>query len=243
MPRPPEEDLYYDFFKAKYTTQYLENYSTVHSHNGQTLRNRIKFGTEVKSVKKSNGKWAVSTESVDTSTSHVLYASKLMVASGLTSEPYMPPLPGKEKFDGPIIHQEAFGSSSILKSPDIKSLCVLGGGKSSADMIYAAVTAGKKVTWLLKASDTTGPGFLFSPKGKGPYKNAFEIGMTRAAATFTPSLLNGGTWWTRFLHGSKMGNSLMGSFWAAVDTETRKDADYEHRENVGGFEKLNPHTP
>jgi len=243
MPRPPEEDLYYDFFKAKYTTQYLENYSTVHIYNGQTLRDRIKFGVEVKSVKKMDGKWAVSTESVDTGTLHVLYASKLMVASGLTSEPYMPILPGKEKFDGPIIHQEAFGSSSILKSSDIKSICVLGGGKSSADMIYAAVAAGKKVTWVLKATDTTGPGFLFSPKGKGPYKNAFEVGMTRAAATFTPSFLNGETWWTRFLHGSKIGVSLMGSFWAAVDKEARKDADFEHRENVGGFEKLNPHTP
>jgi len=82
---------------------------------------------------------------VDTSTLHVLYALKLIVASGLTSEPYMPTLPGKEKFDGPIIYQEAFGSSSILNSSDIKSICVLGGGKSSADMIYAAVTAGKKV--------------------------------------------------------------------------------------------------
>ena len=243
MPRPPEEDLYYDFFKAKYTTQYLENYSAVHSHNGQTLRDRIKFGIEVKSVKKDNGKWAVSTKSVDTGILHVFCASKLMVASGLTSEPYMPTLPGEEKFDGPIIHQEAFGSSSILKSPDIKTICVLGGGKSSADMIYAAVTAGKKVTWVLKASDTTGPGFLFSPKGKGPYKNAFEIGMTRAAATFGPSVLNGETRWTRFLHGSKIGVRLMGSFWAAIDKDTRKEADYERRENVGGFEKLNPHTP
>jgi len=35
----------------------------------------------------------------------------------------------------------------------------------------------------------------------------------------------------------------MGSFWAAIDKETRKDADFEHRENVGGFKKLNPYTP
>ena len=243
MPRPPEEDLYYDFFKAKYTTQYLENYSTIHSHNGQTLRDRIKFGIEVNSVEKDDNTWAVSTKSVDTGALKVLYTSKLIVASGLTSEPHMPPLPGKEKFNGPIIHQEAFGSSSILKSPDIETVCVLGGGKSSADMIYAAVTAGKKVIWLLKASDTTGPGFLFSPKGKGPYKNAFEVGMTRAAATFGPSIVTDETLWTRFLHSSKLGVKLMGLFWAAIDKDTRKQADYEHRENVGGFEKLSPHTP
>ena len=166
-----------------------------------------------------------------------------MVASGLTSKPNMPILPGKEKFGGPIIHQGAFGSSSILKPPDVKNICVLSRGKSSADMIYAAVKAGKKMTWVFKASDTTGPGFLVSPKGKEPYKNAFEVGMIRAAATSTPSLMNDETWWTRFLHGSKIGISLMGSFLAAIDKEIRKDADFEHRENVGGFEKLEPHTP
>ena len=243
MPRPPEEDLYYEFFKAKYTTQYLENYSTSHSFNDQTLRDRIKFGIEVKSVMKADGEWALSTESVDTATLCMFHASKLVVASGLTSEPFVPALPGKEKFNGPIIHQEKFGSSDILKSLDVKNVCVLGGGKSSADMVYEAVSAGKKLTWILKANDTTGPGFLVSPKGKGPYKNAFEMGSTRAAATFTPSPLAEETWWTRFLHSSRIGTSLTSSFWAAVDKDLRKEADYEHRENVGGFQKLSPHTP
>ena len=239
MTRPPEKDLHYDLFKAKYTTQYLENYAEIYRHNGQTPHDRIK----VKSVKKMDRKWIVLTVDVDTGISHIFWASKLIIASGLTSEPSMPPLPGKEKFDGLIIHQEAFGSSSILKSPDVKSICVLGAGKSSADMIYDAVMAGKKVTWLLKASETIGPGFLVSPKGKGPYKNAIELGMTRLASTLTPSFLNDETWWTRFLHSSKTGTKLMRSFWAGVDKETRNDAQFEHRENVGGFEKLNPHTP
>ncbi|KAL8703559.1 MAG: hypothetical protein Q9201_003263 [Fulgogasparrea decipioides] len=243
MPRPPEEDLYYEFFKAKHTTQYLENYTTSHSYNGQTLRDRIKFGIEVKSIKKLDGAWALSTENVDTGTPCTFQATKLVVASGLTSEPFIPALPDKEKFNGPIIHQEKFGSSSVLKSPDVKNICVLGGGKSSADMIYEAVLAGKKVTWILKASDTTGPGFLVSPKGKGPYKNAFEMGSTRAAATFTPSPMVEETWWTRFLHSSKIGTSLTRSFWAAIDKDLRKEADYEHRENVGGFQELSPHTP
>lgn len=52
MPRPPEEDLYYNFSKAKHTTQYLVNYKEVHSHAGQTPRDRIRFGVEVLSVDK-----------------------------------------------------------------------------------------------------------------------------------------------------------------------------------------------
>ena len=243
MPRPPEEDLYLDFFKAKHTTEYLEKYADIHSYNGQTLRDRIQFGVEVKALEKSDGRWIISTDNVDSGASRTFHATKLIVASGLTSEPNMPTLPGQDNFRGPIIHQDGFGSSSVLTSPEIKEICVLGGGKSSADMIYDALMAGKKVTWLLKASDTTGPGFLFSPKGKPPYKNAFDMGMTRAAATFTPSLLSDQTRWTKFLHSSKFGNKLMGKFWGAVDQEARKEADYEHRENVGGFDQLSPHTP
>ena len=243
MPRPSEEDLYFEFFKAKHTTQYLENYVDQQKHAGKTLRDRIIFGVKVQSVHKIDGKWLISTEEEASGTLQIFHTSKLMVASGLTSVPSMPVLPNKESFGGPIIHQEAFGSSDILSSPEIQNITVLGGGKSSADMIYAAVKAGKTVTWVCKATDTSGPGFFFSPKGKGPYKNAFQIGMTRIAASFTPSFMNGETRWTRFLHGSKYGVKLMSSFWGAIDKETRKDADFEGRESLQGFEKLCPHTP
>lgn len=69
------------------------------------------------------------------------------------------------------------------------------------------------------------------------------MGSTRAAATFTPFPMAEETLWTKFLHSSKIGTSLTGSFWRAIDKDLRKEADYEHRENVGGFQKLSPHTP
>lgn len=158
------------------------------------MRSRIRFGIEVHSVRKIDGVWVVSASEEACGNPETSHCSKLMVASGLTSVPYIPALPGKEKFGGPIIHQEAFGSSDILSSPPIQTITMLGSGKSSADMIYAAVKAGKSVNWVFKATDITGPAFFLLPKGKGPYKNAFKIGMTRLAATFTPSSLNGETW-------------------------------------------------
>ena len=72
MTRPQDEDRYYDFFKAKHTTQYLENYTDLHSHNGQTLRERIKFGIEVMSVDKLDGKWAISAKTIG---SDMIYAA------------------------------------------------------------------------------------------------------------------------------------------------------------------------
>ena len=243
MPRPPKEDLYHEFFLAKHTTKYLENYVDQQTYGGQTLRNRIELGVEVHSVQRVNGCWTISVVERAHDTSRTLHTSKLIVASGLTSIPHMPLLPEQEKFAGPILHQDSFGSSDILQSPNVQNITVLGGAKSAADMIYAAVRAGKTVSWVLKASETTGPGFLLLPKGKGPYKDAFELGMIRVAATFTPSFMNGETWWTRFLHGSKYGIKMIRSFWEAVNKEILQDANFDGRESLQGFNHLMPHTP
>ncbi|TGO17631.1 hypothetical protein BTUL_0016g00990 [Botrytis tulipae] len=243
MTRPPEEDVYYEFFKAKYTTKYLEDYVDTHRYGDTTLRDRIKLSTEVRSLLRKDGKWMIETVDVVSGASDTWQTTKRIVASGLNSIPNMPSLPGKELLQGPILHQNDFGSSKVLTSPDIQKITVLGAGKSSADMVYSAVKAGKTVSWIIKASDTNGPGFLLSPKGKGPYKNAFEVGLTRITATFVPSFLNGNSWWTWFLHSTKYGVKMMNAFWGAVDNETRKDANFNGRKNLQGFEKLNPQSP
>ncbi|KAH6663126.1 putative dimethylaniline monooxygenase, partial [Halenospora varia] len=241
MSRPPDEDVYLEFFKAKHTTKYLESYVDSHSYAGRTLRDRIRLSTEVFSLSKADGKWTVLTK--ESGLHHTFTTPKLVIASGLTSIPNMPSLPGRESFQGQILHHEDFGSSNVLTSQDIQNITILGAGKSSADMAYEAVKAGKTVSWVLKATDTTGPGFFLSPKGMGPYKNAFEIGMTRVAGTFTPSFMNGINWWTKLLHSSKYGVKMMSSFWGTVDADARKDANFETRENLQGFEKLAPHSP
>ncbi|KAF7952365.1 uncharacterized protein EAE97_001862 [Botrytis byssoidea] len=223
MTRPPEEDVYYEFFKTKYTTEYLEDYVDTHRYGDTTLRDRIKLSTEVRSLLRKDGKWMIETVDLVSGASDTWQTTKLIVASGLNSIPNMPLLPGKDLFQGPILHQNDFGSSKVLTSPDIQETTVLGAGKSSADMVYSAVKAGKTVSWIIKTSDTNGPGFLLSPKGKGPYKNAFE--------------------WTWFLHSTKYGVKMMNAFWSAVDNETRKDADFNGRKNLQGFEKLNPQSP
>lgn len=191
MVRPPDEDLHFEFFKAKHTTKYLESYVDQHSYSGQTLRDRIKLSIEVNSVLKNDSYWTVSATERAGGLAHTFRASKLIIASGLTSIPNMPTIPGNEEFQGQLLHHDAFGSSNVLHSPEVQDIVVLGAGKSSADMVYEAAKAKKAVSWIMKATDTTGPGFFLPPAGKGPYKNAFEIGMTRIAGTFTPSFMNG----------------------------------------------------
>lgn len=242
MARPPEEDIYYEFFKAKHTTQYLEEYVDRHSFAGQSLRERIRFGFKVQTIRKLDGTWVVSGEQ-NAKKKTTFHTPKVIIASGTTSTPNLPNLPKKENFEAPVIHQEAFGESSVLSSADLQKVTVVGGGKSAADMVYASVKAGKSVSWVIRASGT-GPGFLLSPKGKGPYKNAFEMGSTRVASTLSPSILNPDNWWTRFLHGTDRGRKLVKSIWNGADEENREEADFDGRKGaVKGFENLKPLTP
>ncbi|KAL9026225.1 MAG: hypothetical protein Q9196_005077 [Gyalolechia fulgens] len=78
----------------------------------------------------------------------------------------MPVFPGRANFDAPMIYQKDFGQSSVLSDSDLHKVVVLGGGKSSADMVYVCVKAGKSVTWIIRKTGGAGPGFLLSPQGK-----------------------------------------------------------------------------
>lgn len=236
MVRPPEDDIYYEFFKAKHTTAYLERYVDEHTFAGKTLRERIQFNSEVLKVSKTNGKWLISAQLKTIGDIEGFSSPKLIVASGLTSVQNIPDLPGKQKFGRPVLHQEDFGSFSGLLSPDIKRVTVIGGAKSSADMVYDAVKAGKKVSWIVRQSGT-GPAFFLSPKGKGPYKNAFELGSLRVASTLSPSFLTPSTRWTWFLHQTATGRKLVQSIWKGANQEALPPQDLKHRE------KLLPLTP
>lgn len=244
MTRPPEEDTYYDFFKAKHTTQYLEHYIDDHKFNGQSLRERIRFGFEVQNIRRQDLMWVVSGQDKKGGANIKIRAVKLIVASGLASTPVLPTLPGKEKFEGSILHQEAFGQSSVLSAPDILRITVLGEGKSSADMVYASIKAGKSVTWIVRTPGiSSGPGFFLPAKGKGPYKNAFALGSTRVVATLTPSFFNPDSWWTKFLHGTSLGRKVVSAAWGSADKEIRDEANFESRPAKKGFEKLAHRAP
>lgn len=242
--RPPEEDTYYDFFKAKHTTQYLEHYIDDHKFNGQSLRERIRFGFEVQNIRRQDLMWVVSGQDKKGGANIKIRAVKLIVASGLASTPVLPTLPGKEKFEGSILHQEAFGQSSVLSAPDILRITVLGEGKSSADMVYASIKAGKSVTWIVRPPGiSSGPGFFLPAKGKGPYKNAFALGSTRVVATLTPSFFNPDNWWTKVLHGTSLGRKVVSAVWGSADKEIRDEANFESRPAKKGFEKLAHRAP
>lgn len=242
MARPPKDDVYYDFFKAKYTTQYLEDYIDHHVYAGQSLRHRIRFDFEVQTIRKHDSAWVLIGQYKTNGEQTTIHTEKLVVASGLASTPSLPSLPFKERFEGPILHQESFGQSSILSTPSVQCITVIGAGKSSADMAYASIKAGKTVSWIIRTPGT-GPGFFLSPKGKGPYKNAFALGSTRLAAGLMPSFFNPDNRWTNFIHGTSWGSKILSQIMNGVDKEIRNEGNFDARPAAKkGFEKLAPHS-
>lgn len=237
MERPPEEDYKHDLFKAKYQTEYLEKYVDHMHHAGQSLRERIHFNIKVELIEKIGDQWRLSCANVITKMGKVFSAAKLMLANGENSLPNIPNLPGKDVFDGVILHSFDFGKSNIIQDNSIEHIAVLGAGKSSADMIYEAVKAGKSVSWIIRK---TGPGAgFFAPIDMStPYKNPGEAAQTRVMSSLQPCLLNKDSLWTWFLHRTSIGIWLVTWLFSLLDAEIRKRANFKSRGSKKSFEKL-----
>lgn len=241
---PPGEETYHDTFQAKNVTAYLQTYVDNHTYAGQSIADRMLFNFKVQSLTKDEGEEAWTIRGVDQKSLNVktFLAAKVMVASGVTSEPNLPDLPGKEKFKGPIIHSEGFGSSTILTSPAIRNVVVVGGGKSAADMVYACAKQGKAVSWVIRKSGT-GPAAFIDVKGRGSgllaYKNAAEIGCTRMMTSLGPSAFTDQSWKTALIHRNKVGRAFGDKVWKNADRDIRAEANYRGRTNgERGFENL-----
>ena len=239
MTPPPKEDQYHGFFPARYVTQYLESYLDNHIYDNRTLRDRIKFNIQVKRVERTPDKlWTIHCEN-----GLVMKAVKLIVATGMTSLPNMPHLPGQETFSGTLLHHKDFGCSTFLSSPKTQHVAILGGAKSAADVAYASAKAGKTVSWIIR-EEGNGPAALLSAKGRGPYRNSNESFYTRFVANFLPSPFSGRSWFGRFLHGTRVGRGVVRGVWERVDRENKRMVDYHRREGKDmGFGNLEPDTP
>jgi dimethylaniline monooxygenase (N-oxide forming) len=239
---PPEAETYHDIFESKYVTKYLEDYIDSHKYNGLTLRDRVKFGFRVQSIRK-EGNWRVLGQRNDKAES--VCSSKLIVASGHTSLPAMPDLLEQASFKGPVLHQKSFGKASLTilaSSSSYQDVTVLGGGKSAADMVYDSVKAGKTVSWIIRQTGE-GPGAFAAAAGKGPYKNGPEMTATRIISALSPSCFSPVTWWTKAIHGSDYGRNFIAKIWTGADQECRDLAKFQSREGARpGFEKLESTT-
>lgn len=80
-----------------------------------------------------------------------VFARRLILATGLTSNAFLPHFNGQEDFGGRIFHVKYFQQNSdTLKTAT--AVTVFGATKSSWDAVYAYATAGVKVNWVIRCT-------------------------------------------------------------------------------------------
>ncbi|KAI1615225.1 hypothetical protein EDD37DRAFT_511715 [Exophiala viscosa] len=225
-PRPEQIDQY-DFYDAKAMATYLDEYVNKHVYSGQTLRDRIRFGTKVISLDKIAHGWRINC--VGPFGSQSFESRKVIAASGSTSEANMPDFRGRETFKGPIVHTLDFGRSKVLEREDVKRVAVVGGGKSAAGHAYQSVKAGKEAHWIIRKSGK-GPGGFSETRAGGPWHNITELVCTR----FFPNLLffpglKPASWWETFIFKTRLGQWVYHKLENAVTQQTLSTARYDDR--------------
>lgn len=103
---------------------------------------RIRFNTKVVTAERVGDGWALTTEAGAT-----INCQKLIVATGLTSMPFLPSIPGVESLGAPVFHTKQFHSGLPELKKNAKRVTVLGGNKSAYDAVYLLASAGIKVDW------------------------------------------------------------------------------------------------
>lgn len=188
------------------------------------LLRRIRLDTEVMRAT-NNEADAVKAWTLDLSSGEderTTTCSKLIVATGQTSKPFVPFSSGSQDFRKPIIHSADLGTTgqSILHADSTNHITVLGGSKSAHDTVYMFAKAGKSVTWLTRR---TGHGTM--PMAKtytqiGPWSIWLEgLLMVRPLSWFGACPWSDGDgfrWIRSLLHRTKLGNWLVRGYFAGL---------------------------
>lgn len=159
---------------------------------------RTRFNTKVVSIEATQDGYrvAVSASNGD----QVLETKKIIIATGLTTEPNMPQYPGKEDFGGPYFHAKDFRSNgSTVKSAE--HVVVVGAGKSAFDVAYAYADAGVHVDMVVR-KEGKGPVYISKPWVMGGKSRLEKLISVRWMTFFSPcpfAGIDGYQWIRNFL--------------------------------------------
>ncbi|KAL4786877.1 hypothetical protein BJX76DRAFT_63678 [Aspergillus varians] len=178
--------------------------------------------------------WELSLESVrkrgNLRCLQTVHATRLVIATGLTSKPHIPKIPGSETFDGLVLHSKQLKARATSLA-DSKRVVVVGGNKSAWDVCYAAARAGSQVEIIIRPSGG-GPSYLW-PRGfsVGPFKLSLaRLSTTRFFTLFDPAPFTKTgpfSWIKRALHRTAIGQKICRFFWAYLDSAIRKLNGYD----------------
>ncbi|KAK5693877.1 hypothetical protein LTR17_024943 [Elasticomyces elasticus] len=188
---------------------------------------RIRFETKALETNKVEGGdgWHLTVSSP--AGQYTLVAKKLIVATGLTSQPQALHVKGQDSYNAPIVNtsQLATDGPALLKDPAVTRVTIVGTGKSAYDAVYTFANAGKQVDWVIR-KDGHGPAWMskshivLRPFGKFWVEHLVT---RRFFAWQSPCLwgdVDGSGSWRHFLHRTWLGRKLSDLFWWKMSADT-----------------------
>jgi cation diffusion facilitator CzcD-associated flavoprotein CzcO len=179
--------------------------------------------------------WTLNAEKVNGEV-YTVVAEKVIIATGLTSEPLVPYIRGSETFEAPIFHHKQLPQhADTLSSSSPSSVTVLGSAKSAYDAVYLFASKGIKVHWVIRSSGM-GPTWMMPPYVT-PFKRwAEKLISMRLMTWMSPCIWGDADGYVRirkWLHGTWLGRKIVGGFWWVlsndVSTLNKYDAHPETR--------------
>ncbi|KAL7273304.1 hypothetical protein RUND412_003847 [Rhizina undulata] len=232
----PSPNQFHDYVPAQHVYEYLQEYCKNHSYNGKSIMDRIMFEARVTNIQKFGRAWKVSTDRGD-----IFTADKLMLATGITSKPFIPTFPN-ENFTPPTLHSKDLAryAPSFLESDGTRNIVVLGGSKSAFDAVHMFAAAGKNVQWIIRDKGM-GPAGMSVPEGTPLYyQNSHQILSTRLLSKMSPCIFEPRDVWMRFFHQSKVGRWITDRVWSSIQSSWFKAAKYDRSDDM---QRLRPEMP
>ncbi|KAF2646747.1 FAD/NAD(P)-binding domain-containing protein [Massarina eburnea CBS 473.64] len=200
-----------DHIPGEHVNGYLQSYVEEFD-----LSQYLQFNTVVDTaVDEGDAGWTVTVTKKDgeNETSTTMKTARLIVATGLTSEPSMPDLAGRSSFGAPVYHTSEFAKAENGLGP-YKKVVLLSGAKFSWDIACAYALAGIQVDWVIRESGH-GPCWM-TPNRLTPLKVIPELLLqTRLITWLSPCIWGDSDGFAsirNFLHQHWLGRKIVDGF-------------------------------
>lgn len=203
---------------------------------------RSKLNTKAEEIlPNSTGGWQIKTTTPSGET-ETIETKRLVLATGLTSEPNIPQYKGQEDFTPPFFHAKDFHAREDLVG-QAKSVIVVGGGKSSYDVSYAFATMGNATVDMIIRPTGQGPVWLAPPYVTPLKRKMEELLHTRALTWFAPCAWgdeDGFGISRSFLHKTPIGRFLVENYWNTMTADLEEANGYHEDAEVFKLKPWNP---
>jgi hypothetical protein len=216
----------------RYLTDYAKNFKVF---------DRVHFNVKVDSAEPTDdGGWFLKSAAANAKPQEYR-TKKLIIATGLTSQPHIPDLPEMNSFQNPLFHVRNFAehASTVDKA---KTVVVVGGAKSAWDVSYAYASSGAQVHMLMRP-DGHGPVWM-APPYVTPLKKWLEkLVHTRFLTWLSPCIWGAEDGYAsirNFLHANLLGRGIVDTFWRILGGDVVALNKYDSHPEL---KKLKPWDP